>query len=106
MDIILEVVSAIIIYVFATIMYHSLYEKRPMKIFIEVFIYAVFVVAMLMIGSLKIPILNVAYTFISMCILNKLLFEFESLYFILYNALLTLVMLVLIWYRSYYFPSL
>ncbi|NMB30427.1 MAG: hypothetical protein GX988_03160, partial [Clostridiales bacterium] len=95
MDIILEVVSAIIIYVFATIMYHSLYEKRPMKIFIEVFIYAVFVVAMLMIGSLKIPILNVAYTFISMCILNKLLFEFESLYFILYNALLTLVMLVI-----------
>lgn len=95
MDIILEIISAIIIYVFATIMFQSLYEKRQMKRITEVIIYAIVITLMLVVSSLGVPLMNVAYTFLSICVLNKLLFNFESLYFIIYNALLTLIMLII-----------
>jgi signal transduction histidine kinase len=90
----LNFISAIIIYTMSFMFFNALYVRNSAGKRLLLISYIIAVLAMVGITLIKIPVVNFLYLLISLNIINKLFYECKSLIFILYNVLLSVVMVV------------
>jgi sensor histidine kinase YesM len=94
---ILSTLTAAAMYIMAHILFRALYGKKSTvskTAFAVVYGIAFFGAALLNFAQLPLPILNFAYMLVSICVVNKLLYDCKSLIFLLHNTLIMIILVV------------
>lgn len=94
MILILNSISAVIIYTVSFIFFNTMYSRNEKSKWLMLSAYVLAVLLMVRVTSLGNSIINITYLFLSFNIINKVFYKCQSLIFIIYNALLSLIMVV------------
>lgn len=91
----IELISSSVTHIAMMFLFNILYDKKKIS---KIYYYLAFVIStgiMVGVNLIQIPVLNVLYTLIAINVLNKVLYKCKSNYFVLYNVLAVIFLLII-----------